>query len=103
MDIDQILEAALDTFEDKLKDLRDEAVASITDPLKKIKVSQNSRKALAAWNSGDKETARAHINQIKQLMASGKLTGEQAVEAVNAGLITSDESFDFFEYGTKIS
>ena len=40
--------------------------------------------------------------QIKKWMQAGTLTVEQATEAVNSGLITSDEMFNYFEFGIVI-
>jgi hypothetical protein len=40
--------------------------------------------------------------RIKSLMKSGELSSDQALNAVADGVITSDEMFDFFKYGTII-
>ena len=39
---------------------------------------------------------------IKRLMKTSKLTTEQAIEAVNNNDITSDEMFNYFEFGVVI-
>lgn len=61
------------------------------------KLAQQMRQAIAANND-----AANNRRKIQRLMDLSRLTTEQATEAVNSGIITSDEMFNYFEHGSVI-